>query len=55
MTLTESPDFDAAVLRFLLKMLKFLCVLITIGAIAAGQDVAIPQARCFAITRTGKN
>lgn len=28
-------------LRFLLKMLKFLCVLITIGAIAAGQDVAI--------------
>ena len=41
MTLTESADFDAAVLRFLLKMLKFLCVLITIGAIAAGQDVAI--------------
>ena len=41
MTSTESPDFDAAVLRFFLKMPKVLCVLITIGAIAAGQDVAI--------------
>lgn len=41
MTSTESPDFDAAVLRFFLKMLKVICVLITIGAIADGQDVAI--------------
>ena len=43
MTSTTSPDFDAAVLRFrvFLKMLKCLCVLITISAIAAGQDVTL--------------